>query len=135
MLGCVTRGSRNIAFAMNTDDVVIWFTEVWFTEVKTLGSHNLSLEIQRAVNGIDDVVIKVVTAGGDVVTHYVIKATPGRILFIVIILPRFGSPKVLGRVTQPMPSPSGSAARRGIGCDSSPITAGESPAWGLGDWR
>jgi hypothetical protein len=26
MLGCVTRGSRNIAFAMNTDDVVIWFT-------------------------------------------------------------------------------------------------------------
>jgi len=26
MRGCVTRGSRNIAFAMNTDDVVIWFT-------------------------------------------------------------------------------------------------------------
>jgi hypothetical protein len=26
MLGCVTLGSRNIAFAMNTDDVVIWFT-------------------------------------------------------------------------------------------------------------
>jgi hypothetical protein len=25
---------------MNTDDYVIWFTEVWFTEVKTLGSHN-----------------------------------------------------------------------------------------------
>jgi hypothetical protein len=46
MLGCVTRGSRNIAFAMNTDDYVIWFTEVWFTEVKTLGSHNLSLGIQ-----------------------------------------------------------------------------------------
>ena len=33
----MTRGSRNIAFAMNTDDYVIWFTEVWFTEVKTLG--------------------------------------------------------------------------------------------------
>jgi hypothetical protein len=26
MIGCVTLGSRNIAFAMNTDDVVIWFT-------------------------------------------------------------------------------------------------------------
>jgi len=25
-LGCVTRGSRNIALAIHTDDVVIWFT-------------------------------------------------------------------------------------------------------------
>jgi hypothetical protein len=25
-LGCVTRGSRNIALVIHTDDVVIWFT-------------------------------------------------------------------------------------------------------------
>jgi hypothetical protein len=60
MLGCVTRGSRNLALAMNTDDFVIWFTvgEDHITPYRE-ARHRLS-----AVNGIDDYVIKATGRSG-----------------------------------------------------------------------